>query len=74
LDDYVVISETNLPAEAKRRSAVELAGQIAEDASPEEKEAIQKAVAGMPDEAFAPKTSPLEQVLNAPPASLAGEL
>lgn len=52
LEDYLNISETNLPPAAKRRAALELAGQIAEDASAEEKKEIQEAVENMPDALF----------------------
>lgn len=54
LEDYVTISGTNLPAAVKRRSALELAGQIGEDASPEEKQEIQEVVKGMEDADFSP--------------------
>lgn len=69
LDDYVVISDTNLPAAVKRRSALELAGQVAEDATPEEKQEIQKAVEDMPDSAFIPTSAaPLQALLSTEPA------
>jgi hypothetical protein len=66
LEDYVVISDTNLPAVVKKRSALELAGQIAEDASPEEKQEIQEAVEAMDDAAFAPPPTGLESLLGTP--------
>jgi hypothetical protein len=62
LEDYVVISETNLPPPVKRRSAMELANQIAEDATPEEKEEIRLAILAMGEEDFVPqKKAELEQ-------------
>lgn len=68
LEDYVVISDTNLPPVVKKRSALELSGQIAEDASPEEKEEIQKAVEAMDDSAFAPpQQSALDSLLGTTP-------
>jgi hypothetical protein len=67
LEDYATISETNLPAAVKRRSALELAGQIAEDASPEEKQEIQEAVENMDDAAFEARPNPIAD-------ALAGEL
>lgn len=64
LEDYVTISETNLPPVVKKRSALELAGQIAEDADAETKQKIQQAVEDMPDSAFDTKSaSPLDDIL-----------
>jgi hypothetical protein len=62
LEDYVVISETNLPPPVKKRSAMELANQIAEDATPEEKEEIRLSIEAMGEEDFVPqKKAELEQ-------------
>ncbi len=52
LDDYLKISETNLPPEAKRWAMKELTGQLADDASLEEQTEITNAVEALPDEAF----------------------
>ena len=68
LEDYALISDTNLPPVVKKRSALELAGQIAEDASPEEKKEIQDAVEAMDDSAFEqPERSALSSLLTPQP-------
>jgi hypothetical protein len=52
LEDYLNIQKTDLPAAAKRRAMMDLAGQIAEDADPEEKQEIIEAVENLPDSRF----------------------
>jgi hypothetical protein len=52
LEDYLNIQKTDLPAAAKRRAMMDLAGQIAEDADPEEKQEILEAVENLPDSRF----------------------
>lgn len=60
LDSHIKIQDAKLPVEAKRRSAMNVAMAIAEEATEDEKREIREAVERMTDADFGERPSPLD--------------
>lgn len=68
LDSHIKIQDAALPVEAKRRSAMNVAMAIAEEATEDEKRQIREAVENMTEADFGGEgPSPLAGLLNSPP-------